>query len=125
MLRTAIVLLAYIALFSPAGAETFCNHEFTTSEALLADLVKENHGKLFFENDDYFAFQDEQKLGLFTFVKRGRNPAFPAVVCRVPFRYGDKWRIRLEAKCGGPKEACDKLVNEFSKLGESSGQESQ
>jgi len=46
------------------------------------------------------------------------HPAHPAVIKRFPTENGGQIAIRMQALCGGPKPACDQLVEHFKKLNE-------
>lgn len=56
-------------------------------------------------------------FGVWSFAPQS-SPAYPAVVKRFPKEVGGSIVLDMRVLCGGPKDACDKLVEEFKQLNE-------
>jgi hypothetical protein len=81
----------------------------------MADLMRQSQGRAHAEDQQFLSFWDPDRQAMFTFTKAGL-PAHPAVICRMPEERPEGVRIRIEAHCGGPKPACDALVERFRTL---------
>jgi hypothetical protein len=79
-------------------------------------LLKNRNNQIILDDDQYLAIHDLEKGSVWTFTKIG-HPAHPAMICRYPIKMADgKWYTQIEARCGGSKEACDTLVQQFRAL---------
>jgi hypothetical protein len=89
--------------------------ELSPAEALLL-LLKDSTNKIILNDNQYLAVDDVRNHAVWTFTKIG-HAANPAMVCRYPLQMADgRWHAQIEARCGGPKEACDAFVEAFKRL---------
>jgi hypothetical protein len=75
----------------------------------------------------YTSYLDQSsrtEIVLWAFTRSG-NPSHPSVICRKMTLESKGWMMRMDARCGGPKAACDKMVSDFSELNRKISQEFQ
>jgi hypothetical protein len=107
----ALVVLQAI----PADAAEICDRTMASPGQLLDTLRNEPGIQLIHEDDLYMAFAEKSHSIVWTFTRPG-HPAHPAVVCRRPVEQGAAVAIEMRVVCGGPKDACDRLVADFEEL---------
>ena len=96
----------------PASAQQLCGRKFSSNAQLFRDVTREPDSKLISEDSNYIVLSDERATTIWTFTTK-EHPAYPAVICRRPRQVGAEVVIKLEARCAGPRAACDALVAEF------------
>jgi hypothetical protein len=116
--RRSSIAIAVLGAVLPAtsSAAELCGKTVADVPALIAALSAPRDDRVS-EDPAYIAVQDKVELTLWTVTKQG-NPAHPAVVCRKPFEKDGAVLINMQATCGGPKEACDKMMAQFTALNE-------
>ncbi|HXT07732.1 MAG TPA: hypothetical protein VN715_12440 [Roseiarcus sp.] len=107
-----------LIILSPHGAlsESPCYTPEVNFTKIILDLLRSKSNKIILDNDKYLSIHDEERGSVWTFTKAG-HPANPAYVCRYPVQAADgTWHTQIEAKCGGPKDQCDALIQNFKHM---------
>jgi hypothetical protein len=110
-----LVFLAALSCSVPAAAKEICDVEFDNLGTLLQEMQSDPRYEV--EGSElYLGFVDgldRKRTWAFT---TPANPAHPAVICRSLVQQQDAWVVDTRLVCGGPKQACDRMVADFDDL---------
>jgi hypothetical protein len=98
-----------------AFVEQICGRNFSTPDKLRQELHGASGVDYIHEDRQYAAYSDRASYIVWTFTNPP-HPAHPAVICRKAVQRGEEIGVELSSRCGGPKSACDKMVEEFNQM---------
>jgi hypothetical protein len=119
-LPISIIKIMFLSVWANAPTSTFsqtpCNMGNMNPSNVVVLLLQNHNNHIILDSDQYLAIHDLEQGSVWTFTKIG-HPAHPAMICRYPIKLADgKWHTQIEVHCGGPKDACDTLVQQFRDL---------
>ncbi|NIX75564.1 hypothetical protein [Microvirga terricola] len=94
-----------------ARADTLCGRTFESPEQLRSELSRLPQSRILVDNDTLAVLADRQGRVMWTFLKPS-HPAAPGAACQIPVEYQGAPSFRMEARCAGPKQACDSFIIE-------------
>jgi hypothetical protein len=108
--------VASLAATSAANAEAakLCGVAVSDIPAWIAQLSAPRADRLQ-AGPLYIAVDDRARSIVWT-VTKVEHPAHPSVVCRRPTERNGRIYIDMQARCGGPKAACDRMMADFNAL---------
>jgi hypothetical protein len=121
----AIVFSIALNQVTAAEANPICGLKYVSPSQV--EKVLKRQKKLSPNSADslYTSYLDQSsrtEIVLWAFTRSG-NPSHPSVICRRMTLESKGWMMRMDARCGGPKAACDKMVSDFSNLNRKISQE--
>ena len=114
-----VSLLASLAWLSsnPVYANTLCGMDFQSPQQLEADIATKIGEPPDVRDPQYQAYFDNQNNVAWAFTTQ-KNPAHPAVVCRMIVQKNADVVVDMQARCGNTQEACDTMMEAWKKLSE-------
>jgi hypothetical protein len=118
--RTSSAIAFSIALnqVTTAEANPICGLKYISPSQVEKTLKRQKKLSPNSADSLYTSYLDQSlrtEIVLWAFTRSG-NPSHPSVICRRMTLESNGWMMRMDARCGGPKAACDKMVSDFSEL---------
>ena len=98
-----------------AWAEIVCGREITTFEKAATELAADEALVTLSTGGPNFLAYRETKDGVLRqwFLTKPGSQGVQAIICRALVQEGERYIVKVEARCFGPKRTCDTMVDAF------------